>query len=126
MDGFESLGGVTVIGCTNRKDMLDSAVTRPGRLERHIYIPTPTKKARKEIFKSNVKNMNIKSLDMQKVLSLMEQFTGADIRAVCTEAGYCAIRTSRTTITTQDFLHAIKKLQEKEREEDQEHLQMFG
>jgi len=126
LDGFENLGGVKVIGCTNRKDMLDSAITRPGRLERHIHFPIPTKEARKEIFKIHIKNMNIKSLDIQKVLSVMENFTGADIRAVCTEAGYCAIRKSRTTITTQDFLHAVKKIQEKEQEENEEHLQMFG
>ncbi|MBS3133439.1 AAA family ATPase [Candidatus Woesearchaeota archaeon] len=127
LDGFESLGGVKVVGCTNRKDILDSAVTRPGRLERHIYIPVPTKEARREILRIHIKNMNTKNLDLQKVLSIMDDFTGADIRAVCTEAGYCAIRESRTTITTEDFLQAIKTIKEKEQEEkNEEHLQMFG
>jgi len=126
LDGFESLGGVKVIGCTNRRDMLDSAVTRPGRLERHIHIPVPTKIARQEIFKIHLKPMNVKNLDIPKILSRMDAFTGADIRAVCTEAGYCAIRRSRTTIKTEDFLQSVQKLIEKEEQESVEHLQMFG
>ncbi|MAG16292.1 proteasome-activating nucleotidase [Candidatus Woesearchaeota archaeon] len=126
IDGFENLAGVKIIGCTNRKDMLDSAVVRPGRLERHIHIPVPTKEARKEIFKIHIKNMNLKDVDVQKVLSFMEDFTGADVRAVCTEAGYCAIRQSRTIIKTEDFMQAIIKLKEKEQQESEEHLQMFG
>jgi len=126
IDGFDNLGDVKVIGCTNRKDILDSAIIRPGRLERHIFIPLPTKDARKEILKIHLKPMNVKNLDIQKILLNMEEFTGADVRAACTEAGYCAIRESRTLITTEDFLPAIQKIKDKEQEENQEHLAMFG
>jgi len=125
LDGFDNLGEVKVIGCTNRKDILDTAITRPGRLERHIYIPFPPKEARNEIFKIHIRKMSTKHIDTQKIVSIMDEFTGADIRAVCTEAGYCAIRQSRTNITTDDFLHAVAKVQEKENE-DREYTKMFG
>jgi len=125
LDGFDNLGEVKVIGCTNRKDILDTAITRPGRLERHIYIPIPPKEARNEIFKIHIRKMSTKDIDTQKIVSIMDDFTGADIRAVCTEAGYCAIRTSRTNITTDDFLQAVATVQEKENE-DMEYSRMFG
>ncbi len=124
LDGFESLGEVKVIGCTNRKDILDSAITRPGRLERHIYIPVPSHEARVEIFKIHAKRMSTKTLDVSRIVRHMESFTGAEIKAACTEAGYCAIRDNRTTVTTRDFMGAIEKVKNKEPET--EHLEMFG
>ena len=126
IDGFDSLGDVKVIGCTNRKDILDAAIVRPGRLERHINIPTPTKEARKEILKIHMKPMNTRKINVRRILGEMEGFTGADVRAACTEAGYCAIRQSRTTITTEDFIPAIRKVQEKEPKESLEYVTMFG
>ena len=126
IDGFDSLGDVKVIGCTNRKDILDAAIVRPGRLERHINIPTPTKEARKEILKIHMKPMNTRKINVRRILGEMDGFTGADVRAACTEAGYCAIRQSRTTITTEDFIPAIRKVQEKEPKESLEYVTMFG
>ena len=126
IDGFDSLGEVKVIGCTNRKDILDAAITRPGRLERHITIPIPTKEARKEIMKIHMKPMNTRNVNVKRILEEIDDFTGADIRAVCTEAGYCAIRQSRTTITTDDFILAISKVREKDPGESKEHIAMFG
>ena len=125
IDGFENLGDVKIIGCTNRKDILDSAIIRPGRLERHIHIPVPDKMARKEILKIHVKRMNLDSFNSHQIISRMDNFTGADIRAVCTEAGYCAIRNSRTNVTTKDFLQAIEKRHQKGGE-SREYVQMFG
>ncbi len=125
LDGFESLGEVKVIGCTNRKDILDSAIIRPGRLERHISIPVPNKDGRREILKIHTKNMNIKTMDSNEIIGRTEDFSGADIRAMCTEAGYCAIRKNRTYVTTEDFFHAIERVKEKE-QESTEHMQMFG
>jgi len=124
LDGFDNLGEVKVIGCTNRKDILDSAIIRPGRLERHIHIPVPSADARKEIFKIHTKRMNTTVLDVDKLHAMMEEFTGADIRATCTEAGYFAIRTGRVRITNNDFYDAIEKVKKKEGNE--EHLAMFG
>ena len=126
IDGFDNLGEVKVIGCTNRKDILDAAITRPGRLERHITIPIPTKEARKEIMKIHMKPMNTRNVNVKRILEEIDDFTGADIRAVCTEAGYCAIRQSRTTITTDDFILAISNVREKDPGESKEHIAMFG
>ena len=126
IDGFKSLGNVKVIGCTNRRDILDPAVMRPGRLERHIPFPVPTKEARKDIFGIHTKFMNIDSIDFEQIISTTENFTGADIRAVCTEAGYFAIREERTSVDTKDFLGAIAKVKSKEEAESMEYVAMFG
>jgi len=125
IDGFKNLGNVKVIGCTNRKDILDPAVIRPGRLERMIYIPLPTREGRKEIFKIHTRAMNMNNIDAQKIVDKMVDCTGADVKAVCTEAGYFALRADRTYVKTADFLMAIDKVREKE-EEGKEYIKMFG
>ena len=127
IDGFKPLGNVKIIGCTNRKDILDPAILRPGRFDRQIYVPIPSKEARIEIFKIHTKNMSLeKNMDIAKIISEMEEFSGADIRAVCTEAGYFAIRTNRTKITLRDFMDAISKLRNMDEEEtSSEYMDMF-
>lgn len=60
IDGFKNLDNVKIIGCTNRKDILDPAILRPGRLDRLIHVPTPNEKARQEIFKIHTRNMSLK------------------------------------------------------------------
>ncbi len=126
IDGFKSLGNVKVIGCTNRKDILDPAIMRPGRLERHISFPLPTKEARKDIFNIHAKSMNTGDIDFEQVISTTENFTGADIRSVCTEAGYFAIREERSAVETRDFISAIEKIKSKEETEGTEYVAMFG
>ncbi len=126
IDGFKSLGNVKVIGCTNRRDILDPAIMRPGRLERHISFPLPTKNARKEILDIHTKSMNVNSIDVKQIISMTENFTGADIKAVCTEAGYFAIREERSAVDTRDFLSAIAKARSKEEAESTEYVKMFG
>ncbi len=126
IDGFKSLGNVKVIGCTNRKDILDPAIMRPGRLERHIYFQLPTKDARKDIFSIHAKPMSLGTVDFEQIINTTENFTGADIRSVCTEAGYFAIREERTAVETKDFLSAIAKLKSKEEAESTEYATMFG
>ena len=71
IDGFENLGDVKVIGCTNRRDILDPAIMRPGRLERHIYIPIPNNEARAEIFKIHLSPMNTIDINFDKILATM-------------------------------------------------------
>ncbi len=126
IDGFEGLSNVKIIGCTNRKDILDPAIMRPGRLERHIHLPLPTKEARKQIFHIHAGPMNTGKIDFEKVIELTESLTGAEIRSVCTEAGYFAIREERTSVTTKDFLSAIAKVKGKEEQESTEYATMFG
>jgi proteasome regulatory subunit len=125
IDGFKNLGNIKVIGCTNRKDILDPAVVRPGRLDRLIKIPTPSTEAIAEIFAIHTKSMTIdKKADFEKIFRQMNEFSGADIRAVCTEAGYFAIRKNRIRVIEKDFLEAVKKVKQEEVEEG--HKAMFG
>ena len=127
IDGFQHLGNVKVIGATNRKDILDPAVIRPGRLDRLIYIPIPKKDARLEILKIHSKSMSLdKSIELKKVVEMMEDFSGADIKAVCTEAGYFAIREDRIKILPKDFHNAIEKVKREEEAEGEDYMNMFG
>jgi len=127
IDGFKHLDNVKIIGCTNRKDVLDSAITRPGRLDRLIKVPLPNKEGRKEIFKIHRSRMNIdKKVDIDKLIKLMNDFSGAEIKSVCTEAGYFAIRKNRSKIFEADLLSGIEKIKLEKDEESTEYRKMFG
>ncbi len=127
LDGFKPLGDVKVIGCTNRKDILDPAILRPGRLDRLIFVPNPDKDARKAIFKIHTRNMKLeKGLSTKDIIKKMEGFSGAEIKAVCTEAGYFAIRSSRHIIKKNDILEGIKKVKKSEEREGKDYMGMFG
>lgn len=125
IDGFKHLDNVKIIGCTNRKDILDPAITRPGRLDRLIHVDTPNKEAREEIFNIHSKNMPIKSINKDAIISKMDGFSGAEIKAVCTEAGYFAIREDRDHIISKDFMSAIQKVLNDERLEGEDYMRMF-
>jgi transitional endoplasmic reticulum ATPase len=93
MDGLEELKGVTVIGATNRPDMIDPALLRPGRFDRLIYIPPPDVKAREEIFKIHLRDRPLaEDVSLTELAKKTEGYTGADIAAVCNEAVMLAIR----------------------------------
>ncbi|MGC9114533.1 MAG: CDC48 family AAA ATPase [Fervidicoccaceae archaeon] len=93
IDGIESLDNVIVIAATNRPDIVDPALIRPGRLEKLIYIPPPTKEERVEIFRIHTKNMPLaKDVDLYKLAEITEGYTGADIEALVREAGLRALR----------------------------------
>ncbi len=125
IEGFKPLGNVKVIGCTNRKDILDPAILRPGRLDRLIHVPLPEKEGMKAIFKIHTKNMTLdKDVDVARLVKKMEEFSGAEIKAVCTEAGYFAIRKNKTKVTMADFLEAVDKVNTSEK--DESYLKMFG
>jgi len=111
LDGFNPLGEVKIIGATNRPDILDEALLRPGRFDRIIEIPIPNFEARAEIFKIHTKKMNLdESVNLEELASKAENATGADIKAVCTEAGMFTIRDSRDVVTMHDFEKAITKV----------------
>ena len=127
IDGFKPLDNVKIIGATNRKDILDPAIVRPGRLDRLISIPIPNKESRLEIFKIHTKNMSFnKDINRELLTSRMENFSGAEIKAVCTEAGYFAIRANREFVTKEDFLKAIDKVKQEEKTEGGDYAGMFG
>ncbi|MBT4540304.1 AAA family ATPase [Candidatus Woesearchaeota archaeon] len=126
LDGFKNLGNVKIIGCTNRKDILDPAILRPGRLDRLIEVPLPGKEGVKQIFTIHSRNMTLdKNIKLDRVLKKLEHFSGAEIRAVCTESGYFAIRNKRTKIIESDLLLAVEKVKQKEKQ-DESYLKMFG
>ncbi|MBI3035110.1 proteasome-activating nucleotidase [Candidatus Woesearchaeota archaeon] len=127
LDGFKPLDNVKIIGATNRKDILDPAVIRPGRLDRLIHIPIPSREARLEILKIHSKNMSFdRVINIELLASRMEGFSGAEIKAVCTEAGYFAIRGNRTFVNKEDFLKAIDKVKQEEEAEGKDYVGMFG
>jgi len=111
MDGFEPLANVKIIAATNRPDILDDALLRPGRFDRIIEVPVPTYLGRAEIFKIHSRGMAIReTIDFEALASRCEGATGADIRAICTEAGMWAIREERDTVTLADFDRAVEKV----------------
>ena len=127
IDGFKHLGDVKVIGCTNRKDIMDPAVIRPGRLDRLIEIPLPDKDGKKEIFKIHTKDMRLdKKIKINDIIKKMDNFSGAEIKAVCTEAGYFAIRKNKSIINELDLLEAITKVKEREEAEGKDYMNLFG
>ena len=125
IDGFKRLENVKVIGCTNRKDILDPAILRPGRLDRLIKINIPNEKERLEIFRVHTKRMKLdKKIKIERLIKTMEGFSGAEIKAVATEAGYFAIRQNRFKIVEKDMTEAVKKVKQEEKNKD--YLEMFG
>ena len=127
VDGFKNLGNVKIIGATNRIDILDEAVIRPGRLDRLIEVPNPDEEGIKQIFKIHTKDMTLsKRIKIDKILKKMTDMSGAEIKAVCTEAGYHAIRENRTTIQEKDLLGAVRKVKHLEANEGKDYMRMFG
>jgi proteasome regulatory subunit len=111
LDGFDPIGDVKLIAATNRPDILDEALLRPGRFDRIIKIPIPNSEARIEIFKIHIKKMNIaKDVDVEIIASKCENVTGADIKSICTEAGMFAIREGRNFVEMADFDKAVDKV----------------
>ncbi|MET1101991.1 MAG: proteasome-activating nucleotidase [Pyrodictiaceae archaeon] len=128
LDGFDPLDGVKVIAATNRIDILDPAILRPGRLDRLIYVPLPDKKAREEIFKIHTRRMRLsEDVDFSLLAEKTDGATGADIRAIVIEAGYYALRAGRKVVTLEDFIRAIEKVLKKRKRPyvaEQEYLEL--
>ncbi|WP_283390105.1 proteasome-activating nucleotidase [Methanobrevibacter woesei] len=111
LDGFESRGDIGIIGATNRPDILDPALLRPGRFDRFIEVPLPNDEGRKEILKIHTEKMALdEEADLDVLSSLTEGLSGADLKAVCTEAGMFAIREKRDKVTVADFMDAVDKV----------------
>ncbi|MFW9970521.1 MAG: proteasome-activating nucleotidase [Candidatus Odinarchaeota archaeon] len=111
LDGFDNRGDVKFIGATNRADILDPALLRPGRFDRIIEFPIPDEKARESIFKVHMRPLNIQEeVSLKTLVGMTRDTTGADIKAICTEAGMFAIRRDSDIITKEDFINAINKI----------------
>src|SRR3989338_3150645 len=111
MDGFCEVKGVKVIAATNRLDMLDPALLRPGRFDRIIAVPLPSKDARKKIFGIHSAKMAIeKKISLDELAGLTEGLTGADIKNVCMEAGIFALSENKKKIELRHFNDAVQKV----------------
>ena len=111
MDGFERRGDVKIIGATNRIDILDRALLRPGRFDRIIEIPLPDVEGRLAILNVHTRKMTLdEEVNLREIAFLTDGKNGADLRAICMEAGMFAIREEHDSITRTDFLNAIEKI----------------
>ncbi|WP_054835893.1 proteasome-activating nucleotidase [Methanobrevibacter arboriphilus] len=129
LDGFESRGDIGIIGATNRPDILDPALLRPGRFDRFIEVPLPNEDGRKEILKIHTSKMSLsEEADIDLLATLTEGVSGADLKAICTEAGMFAIREERDEVLVADFMDAVDKIMGVEHDEEykKEAGVMFG
>jgi len=113
LDGFDTIGQVKMVSATNRPDILDPALLRPGRMDRKIEIPLPNEAQRLDILKIHSNPITKKGdIDLESVVKLADDFNGADMRNVCTEAGLFAIRANRDYVVEEDFMKAARKISE--------------
>jgi len=111
MDGFEARGDISIIAATNRFDMLDRAILRPGRFDRLIEVPEPDAEGRTRILDIHTRGVNLAdSVSFEDLADRTEGFSGAEIESLCTEAGMFAIRDGRTEVHTVDFEDALDKI----------------
>lgn len=110
MDGFSGKTGIIVLGSTNRSDILDGALLRPGRFDRQISIDIPDAKGREDIFKVHIKSLKQENIDIKKLADQTPGFAGADIANVCNEAALIAARKNKTVINMDDFNDAIDRI----------------
>jgi transitional endoplasmic reticulum ATPase len=113
MDGIMTLEDVVIVAATNRPDIVDPAVLRPGRFDRLIYVPEPDEKARLEIFKLYTKDMPLtKDIDLAHLANATKSYSGADIDALCREAAMIALRNDVKSkeVTSADFQKAMEKV----------------
>ena len=120
MDGFDERGEIRIIAATNRFDMLDEAILRPGRFDRLIEVPEPDAEGRERILAIHTQEMNVADgVDVGAIASGLEGYSGADIASLATEAGMFAIREGRTEVVQSDFERARDKLQDVEGTDEQ-------
>jgi len=110
MDGFDTRGDVRIMAATNRPDMLDPALLRPGRFDRVIEIPLPDKDARLQILKIHSRKMHLASVNLEELVDMTENTTGAELEAVCREAGMMAVRREAELVEMVDFIDAVHKV----------------
>ena len=116
IDGFDPLSNVKVIAATNRLDLLDPALLRPGRFDRLIEVPLPDRRGRLEILRILSRKARLAGdVDLDYIARITEGMSGAELKAVITEAGYMAIRNRRKHITMEDLVAAVEKVKSRAR-----------
>ena len=113
MDGVESLAGVTVVAATNRPDMMDPALLRPGRLDRVVYVPLPDLDTRRKVLEVHTRKIPVgDGVNLETVAERTEGYSGAEIAAVCNEAALAALEedVNTDTVTEKHFQTALNNL----------------
>lgn len=110
MDGVEGMEGVIVVAATNRPEMIDPALLRSGRFERVMHVPPPDPEALKSILSIHTENMPLGKFSLDEIASKLENYTGADIEAVCREAGLIAMRANKKTVSRKHFEEAVERV----------------
>ncbi|OEL32514.1 26S protease regulatory subunit 8-like protein A [Dichanthelium oligosanthes] len=119
LDGFESTNKIKVLMATNRIDILDQALLRPGRIDRKIEFPNPSESSRFDILKIHSRRMNLmRGIDLKKIAAKMNGASGAELKAICTEAGMFALRERRVHVAQEDFEMAVAKVMKKDTEKN--------
>jgi transitional endoplasmic reticulum ATPase len=129
LDGLEELRGVIVIGATNRPDIIDPALLRPGRFDEIILVPVPDRGARREIFKVHIRRMPVADdVVLNELVDRADNFTGADIASVCKKAGRLALREDLNAVVVRrkHFMEALKQTEPSVTEELVRYYQNIG
>ena len=118
MDGFHALENIGIISATNRKDIIDEALLRPGRFDRIISIPLPDERGREQILEIHTREMPLaKGVDLGALAAGTDGYSGADLKSLCTEAGMFALRSNHKKLGIEDFESALRKINERMEEE---------
>ncbi|KAJ2034274.1 26S proteasome regulatory subunit 8 [Coemansia sp. S155-1] len=126
LDGFEPTQSIKVIMATNRIDILDSALLRPGRIDRKIEFPPPNEVARTDILRIHSRRMNLtRGINLRKIAERLTGASGAEVKGVCTEAGMYALRERRVHVTQEDFEMAVSKIMKKDSEKNTSLQKLF-
>ncbi|KAI8592803.1 26S protease regulatory subunit 8 [Geranomyces variabilis] len=126
LDGFEATQSIKVIMATNRIDILDSALLRPGRIDRKIEFPPPNEAARTDILKIHSRKMNMtRGINLRKIAEKTGGASGAEVKGICTEAGMYALRERRVHVTQEDFEMAVAKVLKKDSEQNMSIKKLF-
>jgi AAA family ATPase len=129
MDGVESLTDVTIVAATNRPDMIDKALMRPGRLDRIVYVRLPDRFTRKEIFEIRLKSIPVSDdVSVDELVAETENYSGAEIVAICNEAAFLALETdiNSAQVNMQNFKDALKMVQPRTSRETIEYFDNFS
>jgi len=126
LDGFESTSNIKILMATNRIDILDQALLRPGRIDRKIEFPNPNEAARLDILKIHSRRMNlVRGINLKKIASKCMQSSGAEMKGIATEAGMFALRERRIHVTQEDFEMAVAKVMKRESDKNMSIIKLF-
>ncbi|MBR9680953.1 MAG: CDC48 family AAA ATPase [Candidatus Altiarchaeota archaeon] len=110
LDGIEKREGVIFVSATNRPELIDPALLRPGRVDRFVYVKAPEKEARLKVLNIHTESMPLDGVDLEKISEITINFGGADLEAVCREAAMFALRENKETINQENFISAVEKV----------------